>query len=262
MDKLEIVNEIREQGFIVLTNFLSGEYVDKIKDRLEKYISERHDGVAMEDDGETLRALHGLHLYDGFFLSLCANEKLLSLAESYIGEQCYVHQFKINVKKALKGQAWPWHQDFVFWQKGDGIERPQLLNIGIMLHDVSMLHGPLCFIPGSHKLGDLCEKMVEHTAWESDISSQLSYQVNGSTIETLLYEKDVKFITGSAGDLILFDPLLVHSSSGNLSPKDRPLLLITYNAVSNAPTISPGNSRPEFLCASDNSPLTATCEGF
>jgi ectoine hydroxylase len=57
---------------------------------------------------------------------------------------------------------------------------------------------------------------------------------------------------GPAGTLTAFHPNLVHSSSDNLSPDRRAVLLITYNAVGNAP-IQP--TRPDFLVDRDATPV-------
>ncbi|MFC5673512.1 hypothetical protein [Streptomyces incanus] len=44
----------------------------------------------------------------------------------------------------------------------------------------------------------------------------------------------------------------MHSSSNNMSPDRRALLLITYNAVANAPEKP---TRPEFLVSRDTTPV-------
>jgi len=196
-------------------------------------------------------------LYDEFFSDLASDPRFLLPAEEFLGQRCYVHQFKINMKQRMNGQAWPWHQDFIYWKNGDGIQNPDLLNVAMLLNDVDMLHGPLCFIPKSHRFGDLSEEPAKLGDWEQDLSRDLTYQIGHKAIERLIRDNGIEYMTGKAGDMVFFDPLLAHCSSTNLSPQDRVLLIVTYNAVSNTPRPDHRKIRPEFLSSRDFSPLEA-----
>ena len=246
-----IVNQIQENGFCVVKNVISHNKIIEINKCVERLSVERSEGVTFEKDGKSIRAIHGLHLNESLFEELFCEK-------SFLNSGCYVHQSKLNFKKAMTGEAWPWHQDFIFWKNGDGIEQPKLLNVAIFLSDVEMLHGPLCFIPKSHKFGNLCERYVSETDWEHDLANNLSYQINSDVLKSLIKENEVSFITGSAGDIVFFDSLVAHSSTGNLSPFDRPILIVTYNSVCNLPKPSLGKNRPEFLCAHETRPLLSS----
>jgi ectoine hydroxylase len=247
--------EIKDNGYSRIEEAFSPAEVTEIEMQLNDYISAGHKGIVYEEGDSTIRGIHGLHLYDDFFYNLCSNYKLLGIAQQYLEEPCYVHQFKINVKQRMTGDAWPWHQDFIYWKEGDGIANPKMINIGLMLDKVDMLNGPLCFIPNSHKHGEFSKPVGDLTDWNQDLSKNLTYQIGHEKIESLIESSGVEFMTGNKGDIIVFDPLLAHCSSVNMSPKDRKFLLITYNAVSNSPLIDNNNQRPEFLCARNTSPL-------
>jgi len=249
------VDRIRDVGYSLERGCFLAEEVRAIRDRIDAYVTQAHPGIVYEDDSPLIRGVHGPHLYDDFFAKLVSDPRLLAPAEDFLGERCYVHQFKINMKQRMNGQAWPWHQDYIYWKNGDGIENPDLLNVAMLLNDVDMLHGPLCFIPRSHSDGDLSEDPHRSGDWRQDISKDLTYQVGHGAIERLIRDNGIEFITGRAGDVVFFDPLLAHCSSTNLSPQDRILLIVTYNAVSNAPRPGHRRLRPEFLCARDFSPL-------
>jgi len=248
-----LINKIKNNGYAKLDRIFSMQEVKSINDEISKYMTLPDAGTTFEADGVTVRGLHGLHLHDSFFERITRHEKLLKHAELFLGEPCYVHQLKINIKKKLTGQAWPWHQDYVFWKKGDGVPTPNLINIGIFLDDVEQLHGPLCIIPKSHHLGEISNEVKpKGNHWKQDLSKELTYQIDKEIINNLLKNSTVKYLTGKAGDVIFFDPLIAHCSSENLSAHDRPILIITYNATSNKPH---QNLRPDFLCARDTSPL-------
>jgi ectoine hydroxylase len=256
MGTVEYVNEIKRYGYKVIDQVFSKEYVALIKKHINEYSKNNYDGTIFEKDGKTVRGLHGLHLNDPFFESICRNKVLLNIVMDYLGEPCYVHQFKVNVKKKMVGQSWPWHEDFIYWKDKDGIVNPNLLNVGIYLDDVEMLSGPLCVIPKSHRSNDLTNLIKQTNDWESDLSKELTYQIGFDKIEPLIEKYGVDYMTGKAGDVMIFDPLLAHCSSVNLSPKDRMLMIITYNVVSNPAKNEENNRRPEFLCAYDTTALT------
>lgn len=249
-------DKVRDDGFCVQRQCFSAEEVDLINFKIGEYIGQPHPGIVRESDASLIRGIHGPHFFNEFFSNLISDPRLLRPGEEYLGEPCYVHQFKINMKQRMSGQAWPWHQDYIYWERGDGIRTPRLLNVALLLNDVDMLQGPLCFIPRSHKLGDLSAEPEKAGDWEQDICKDLTYQIGHQPIEQLIAENGVEYMTGQRGDLILFDPLMAHCSSTNLSPQDRALLIVTYNAVSNAPIADAGiRQRPEFLSARDFTPV-------
>ncbi len=258
MGNMNATDQIKRNGLSTQRQCFTTEEVDEINRRIRSYITEAHPGIVREADQHTVRGIHGPHLYDAFFEALIRDPRLLLPAEQLLGERCYVHQFKINMKQRMNGQAWPWHQDFIYWKNGDGIQEPALLNVALLLNDVDMLHGPLCFIPNSHRSGDLSENPEKSGDWEQDLSKDLTYQIGYRAIERLVKENGVEYMTGKAGDVMMFDPLLAHCSSVNLSPQDRVLLIVTYNAVSNVPRPGHRKVRPEFLSARNFSPLQAS----
>jgi ectoine hydroxylase len=252
----KVINSTREVGYGLFEGCFSESEIKLIKKNIDHYISKHNYGVVYEDDGSTIRGIHGLHKKECFFDRLIKDDRILNLAEEYLGTKCYLHQFKVNYKRAFKGESWPWHQDFPFWKEGDGILTPHLINIAVFIDDASMLNGPLCMIPKSHLLGDLSAKVNNKKSWENDTSRTLTYQVETHDIEKLIINDNVEFITGKSGDVFLFDPLVVHASVTNSSAYDRRLLILTYNSVDNLP-VKPTHNRPSFLTTDDYTPLSA-----
>ncbi|WDE09223.1 phytanoyl-CoA dioxygenase family protein [Thalassomonas viridans] len=252
----DVIHSTREIGYGVFKACFSDSEVNTIKSRIDCYINNQDYGVVYEEDGSTIRGIHGLHLKDDFFSGLIKDPRLLNLAEEHLGSKCYLHQLKINFKRPFKGAPWPWHQDFPYWKEGDGILKPDLINIAIFIDDASMLHGSLCMIPKSHLLGNISKKVIDETSWKADVSSNLTYQIEKQHIERLTANDNFEFITGKAGDVLVFDPLVIHASGNNISTYDRRLLILTYNSVDNLP-VNPKHQRPDFLSANDYTPLSA-----
>ena len=249
MGILSTIGSINHNGYTLLDNVFSESEITIIKEQLSAYIDKEYPGIVYEKDGKTVRGLHGLHLYDQFFDKICKNKKITDIATAYIDEPCYAHQFKVNIKKRMVVESWPWHEDYVYWKNKDGILAPKLINICIFVNDCDILSGPLCVIPKSHRYENLTSEIKTETNWKQDLSSELTYQIGRDKINELIKENGTEFIIGNAGDVLIFDPRIAHSSSMNMSQQDRMLMIITYNAVSNPPTVAVQNRRPEFLCA-------------
>lgn len=224
--------------------------IEQINKQIAFYFPQHHPGIVYEDNSDKVRGAHGLHLYDPFFKALTSEPVCLDTCKQFLEDEVYIHQFKINTKRALVGESWPWHQDYVFWQNSDHIPRERLLNVAIFLDNITMLHGPLCVIHNSHTQGNLTKPIESQTGtWKQDVSINLTYQVHHQDLVSLMADNEVEFVTGKSGDVLFFDPQLVHCSSNNLSVDDRNLLFMTYNALSNKPLKVSG--RPEFLSARD-----------
>jgi ectoine hydroxylase len=173
----------------------------------------------------------------------------VGVAESLLQQSVYVYQFKINMKAAFEGASWPWHQDFAFCHLEDGMPSPRAVNIAIHLDEVTPENGPLLLIPGSHRLGLLdVRKGAEGGDWRQHVSADLDYTVKDGTVSRLTDELGVTTIIGSQGYSFAFHPSILHASSANTSSERRALLIVTYNAVDNAPS---DPSRPEFLVSRD-----------
>lgn len=244
----------KKQGFCVVKNIFSISEIELINQNVNNYLASEHDGIVYEKDSSVVRAIHGLHLFDSFFMELAKNKFIIDFSQKYLSDFVYIHQYKINMKKAIEGQSWPWHQDYVYWKEADHIENPHLLTAAIALDDITMLSGPLCVIPGSHQFGDLTKyEGVTTGGWAKDVSSDLTYKIDKNILAPLIAENGHEFLICNAGDVIFFDPQLAHASSNNISPSERRLLLITYNAVSNAPIKK--SNRPIFLSAVDFTPI-------
>jgi ectoine hydroxylase-related dioxygenase (phytanoyl-CoA dioxygenase family) len=241
------IAQYREQGYLLLPNVFNPEDLTLIKRNLKALAIPGGEGVVMEDNG-LIRALHGCHLNNEYFDQLIRDPRCLGPARQVLEADVYIHQFKINVKAAFGGDVWPWHQDYIFWRKGDGIPTPNLVNISIFLDDITQFNGPLFFIPSSHHQGiiEVPPNVGEEGGWEANVSAKLKYTVPNHVIADLEKRHGMVAATGGAGTLLLFHPNMIHGSVPNISPYDRELLLLTYNHIANQSTGVP-NPRPEFL---------------
>ena len=126
-------------------------------------------------------------------------------------DRLYMHHYKLNMKAAIEGTVWQWHQDYMSWQM-DGIPTPDMTTMMVMLEDTSEMSGCLYFLPGSHALGRIDPVLDESTV----------YKLWATPVErikaVLAASPDPVPITGTAGTAAIFHCNTLHASGHNLSP--------------------------------------------
>lgn len=256
-DLTRLTAEYRTHGWCAPPVRLGEAAVAAVRDRVERLNERPRPEVVHEKGSGAVRAVHGCHNVDELCAALVRLPALVALSESLLGGPAYVYQFKVNLKQAREGAAWPWHQDFAFWHREDGMPRPDAVSVAITLDDVHVGNGPLVVVPGTHTDGILelpDEVVAAGQDWRDHVSADLTYTVSDHLALALARRNGSQQLLGRAGSIHAFHPNIVHSSSNNLSDDRRALLLITYNRVDNAPA-SP--SRPEFLVDRNTTPVAA-----
>ena len=265
----EQLQNYEDNGFVLLPECFSKTEVQRMKNRLPIIFSENTPKRVLEEEGKTVRAVHGVHSTDEVFQGLSRHPQLVKPAMQLLGSKVYIYQFKINAKAAFIGDIWEWHQDYIFWRKEDGLPTARLVNALVLLDDMNEFNGPLFVIPGSHKEG-MINVMAENTsnqsqakterpAWMSNFTAKLKYSLNRELVADLILKYGIFSIKASAGSVLLFDSNIVHASPSNISPFDRTVVIVTYNSIENIPLPVP-NPRPEFLVSRDYRPVEPLSE--
>jgi ectoine hydroxylase-related dioxygenase (phytanoyl-CoA dioxygenase family) len=256
----EQLQRYEEDGLLYLPNVFGEAEIAALLEETRSISQVDHPSRVMEKDGKTVRALHGSHLTSPLMAKLVRNPRLLQPSEQIVKGPAYVYQFKINFKAAFGGDVWKWHQDFIFWRKGDGMREARCAQAMIFLDEVTEFNGPLMLIPKSHRYGMIdVEAATSAGGWQANVSADLKYTLGREEIARLVTEGGIVAPKGPRGSVLLFHPNLAHASAPNLSPWDRTMLIVTYNSVANVP-VPPGEPRPEFLVSRDTRPLVAQGE--
>jgi ectoine hydroxylase len=145
-----------------------------------------------------------------------------------LGDEVYMHQFKINGKMAFDGDVWQWHQDYGTWMNDDLMPTPRAMNIAIFLDEVNEFNGPLIFIPGSHKMGAL------EAGHDLRTTSYPLWTISNDNIRKLVaHGGGLVAPKGPPGSLLMFHSCLVHASTSNLSPWNRVSVYLSLCSVQN-----------------------------
>lgn len=254
------IQDYRRDGFLLLPALFSRAEVQAMKDALPAAFAEDSPARVMEKESGVVRSVYGSHRTHEIFARMVRDPRLLVPAQRILEDEVYVHQFKVNAKLAFRGEVWEWHQDYIFWRNEDGMPTANVVTVALFLDEVNEFNGPLLFVPGSHRGGVIEPRSRRggdegEESWKADVAAALSYTVQQDTLAELVSGSGIVAPKGPAGSALFFDGNVVHGSAPNMSPFDRMLALVTYNAVGNAPPPRE-KPRPDFLCSRDFTPVT------
>lgn len=265
----EQLKTYENQGYLFFPQCFSSEEVEKMKAEIPDIYGKDLPGKVLEKNENTVRMIHGVHQENEVFQRLAQHPKIVQPIMQILNSSIYVHQFKINAKKAFDGELWQWHQDYVYLCQDDGIPTPRMTNAVIFLDEVNEFNGPLMLIPGSHKEGIISNKTDEQQNlayqnspdWIVAMTTNLKYVIDKNTLARLVNRYGSMVAPkGPAGSVLFFHPNCVHGSASNMSPSDRAIVVINYNSVENLP-LPVEKPRPEFLASRDYRAIKPLAEG-
>jgi L-proline 4-hydroxylase len=257
----KVLDSYQEAGYLVLPHVFAGAAVDRLLAEVPALCHGPQ--LVCEADAVTPRSLYGSHLAHELFAALTRDPRLVEPARLLAGGDVYVYQSKINLKAAHGGDVWPWHQDLIYWQREDGLPGGDIVNLALLLDDMTAENGPLRVIPGSHRLGTVevearagepPEAYRGAPGWIDDLIADLKYSLAPGQLPAGAVD-----LVAPRGSVIAFHPNLMHSSARNSSSLPRRLLFVTYNRTDNLPRPA-GEPRPEFLVGRDYRPLVARAD--
>jgi ectoine hydroxylase-related dioxygenase (phytanoyl-CoA dioxygenase family) len=256
------LDSYERDGYLFLPELFAPGDVAMMKDQIPELFAEDSERRVVEKGSGAVRSVYGSHSTHEVFHRLTRHPRLVEPAMQILGSPVYVYQFKINAKIAFVGDVWEWHQDYIFWQREDGVPAPDLVTISVFLDEVTEFNGPLLLVPGSHKegviepprTGSVPEEYKGSPDWIANLTADLKYSIGKDNVSRLVDRSGIVAPKGPAGSVLFFHPNIVHGSVPNVSPYDRKIVLVTYNRVDNLPSFQE-NRRPEFLVSRDFTPV-------
>jgi len=240
--------QFERDGYLFFPGLFSSEETRTLTAAVPELYGRREAYNVREKGKDAVRTNFAAHLYSEPFARLARHPRMVEPVQDLLGEQLYMHQFKINGKQAFDGDVWQWHQDYGTWRADDQMPEARAMNVAIFLDEVNEFNGPLMFIPGSHKLG------VLDAAHDTSTTSYPLWVINNQTIHKLVDRGGIVAPKGPAGSMILFHGCLVHASTSNLSPWNRVSVYLSLCAVSNHIRQF---KRPDYIAHRDFTPIDA-----
>jgi ectoine hydroxylase len=147
-------------------------------------------------------------------------------------EQLAPFTSKLNMKRAVEGSEFPYHQDYPYWYVAVGAHAADIATAVVFLDDATAGNGALRVIPGSHRLGPARRDPSDPTGFLADAAS---LDVEREAVLEL-----------PAGSVVLFGAFLVHRSSPNRSASHRRALLPSFQPAGR-PRLQDVPYRPELV---------------
>src|SRR5438270_11185866 len=222
------IEEFNREGYLFFPSLFTPAEIKTLTDEVPSLYAQRRPENVREKTGDVVRTNFAAHLYSYPFAKLARHPRMVEPIKQLFGEDVYMHQFKINGKAAFDGDVWQWHQDYGTWKADDDMPEPRAMNLAVFIDEVNEFNGPLWFIPRSHKKGAIEAKHDVTT------TSYPLWVIDNDTIAKLVAQGGIVAPKGGPGSAIFFHGTLVHGSPPNMSPRERQIIYVTYNAVSNA----------------------------
>lgn len=250
--------QYERDGFLIFPALFGREEIEILRRESARVAMVETDAVVREGEARAPKSLFRLHESDGptaspAFRAACRLPRTLGVAQQVLGESdLYLHHSKVNVKTAIEGSVWPWHQDYGSWMR-DGIAAPKLATFMVAFDAATEFNGCLYFLPGSHRFGRAEPYFDTSTAYKL-------WAVPPSRLKEMLAACPPPVaVTGQPGMAAIFHCNLMHASGHNLSAEDRWQAYFCYNTVGNRPR-DVENARPDYVRSRNWTPLTRVAD--
>jgi ectoine hydroxylase len=253
------VDEYDRRGFLVFPELFSAEEVAAMREEVARVAEIESEMVVREGETNVPKAMFRMHESDGpttspVFHAAVRLPRTLGIARQLLRDDAlYLHHTKVNIKAAIEGSVWPWHQDYGSWKR-DGIVKPDMLTIMVSLDSAAEMNGCLYFLPGSHRHGRIDPYLDTSTAYKV-------WSVGPDDMKRLIAEHGEPVpITGKPGSAVVFHCNLLHASGHNLSASDRWQAYFCYNTCANRPR-EVESPRPDWVRSRNWKPLQTVGDG-
>lgn len=201
-----VESDFDRDGWAIFPDVLDADLIAEASGHVE-WLSEKYPELGGEGLGSTSI------VPDPFWLRLVSDDRLLDVAERFIGPDIALFATHYISKPAFSGKPVLWHQDAAYWN----LEPMNVVTLWLAVDDSDAENGCLRVVPGSHK------RPVEDLRDRPDIDNVL-----GSEIAVEVDEKDARDMEVKAGGVEVHHPNIIHGSNANLSPRRRCGLTIRY----------------------------------
>jgi len=177
--------------------------------------SDHVDWLLANNPGIRPEQLHNnLMTNDPFWVRLVADDRLLDVAQQYVGPDIALFASHYICKPSGDGQPVLWHQDGSYWP----LEPMDVVTLWLAVDDSDVDNGCMRVIPGT-----------QSTELQEMQQNQEVDNVLGSSIDPqYLDESAAVDIVLAAGDVSVHHPNIIHGSNANTSQRRRCGLTIRY----------------------------------
>lgn len=205
--------EYEQKGYTIFRNVLDADLIKESVEHID-WLLKRNPDLRPEQLDNYLMT------HDAFWVRLVSDERLLKIAEIFLGQNLALFASHYISKRPGDGQKVLWHQDGSYWP----LEPMEVATLWLAVDDSDQENGCMRVIPGTQNqrllsLEDM-EKIPDGNVLGSGIAPDQ------------VAEDEAVDIVLKAGDISMHDPKVIHGSNANNSDRWRRALTIRYMPAS------------------------------
>lgn len=218
MDSFDIAalrSEYEKNGFAVLRGVLDPELIAEARTHIQ-WLGQRYPHLRPEEYH------HPLMRDDAFWVRLVTDERLVDIAELFLGPDLACFTSHYVCKPPRDGRPVLWHQDGAYWK----LRPMEALTVWAAIDESTRENGCLRIVPGSHAMP------IHAPAPRTDVENMLYSQTRDEVVREWVERAGVVDIELQPGDVSIHHPNSLHCSEANTSAKRRCGLDIGYISTS------------------------------
>lgn len=213
-----IVQEYDRDGYVIVRNVLDAALIGEASRHVE-WLIQNNPGRRPEQLWQDLVA------NDPFWVRLVGDDRLLDIAQQFIGPNIALFASHYLSKPAGEGLPVLWHQDGSYWP----LAPMEVVTLWLAVDDSTPENGCMRVIPNTHHLA------LQQLQERKDVQNVLNSEIDPALVD----ESKAVDVILKAGDVSVHHPNIIHGSKANLSTKRRCGLTIRYIPTSTRITKTP-----------------------
>src|SRR5258708_1134360 len=196
-----------QEGYVIFREVIDPELVAEASRHID-WLQAQHPDLRPEQLGHTLMQ------HDPFWVRLISDERLLDIAQQFIGPRIALFASHYISKPPYDGQAVLWHQDGSYWP----LEPMEVVTLWLAVDASLPENGCMRVIPGTQTVA------LQAMRARTDVSNVLNSEIDPSFVD----ESRAVDLVLQPGDVSVHQPNIIHGSNANNSPMRRAGLTIRY----------------------------------
>ena len=201
------LEQYERDGYAIFPDVLDAELIGEASDHVA-WLQARRPDLRPEQLGHTLMT------HDPFWVRLVSDDRLLDLAEAFLGPNIALFASHYICKPPFSGQPVLWHQDGSYWP----LEPMEVITFWLAVDESTPTNGCMRVIPGTHRMS------LQELRPNTKIANVLASEMDPALVD----EAKAVDLTLRPGGVSVHHPNIVHGSNANTSPKRRCGLTIRY----------------------------------
>lgn len=202
--------QFETEGYAIFRNVLDADLIGEARQHVD-WLLEKNPGTRPE------QLHHTLMTDDPFWVRLISDDRLLQIAEQFLGPNLALFASHYICKRPYDGQAVLWHQDGSYWP----LEPMEVVTLWLALDDTDPENGCMRVLPRTQNLRLLTQ---EELVQQNDRTNVLGSGIDPAQID----ESQAVDVLLAAGDVSVHHPNVIHGSNANTSNRWRRGLTIRY----------------------------------